>query len=199
MSFYSSHESGEDSNNVEKYYEDSVEQEDSSSSIVNEPVAYENFILSNNEDIAHEEISSSASDEYTTLKDIEEDFDSSTIDDVDDADLMRFQFNDAPHALSVTEPCMPMHASKEEFIAPCMHMYASTKASRRPHMKMNASLETTILMHAYRVHEFDRQMHEEVAHNPYWHATMYKEIHSLIQIWELIPLLPKMMLIPPDP
>ena len=43
-------------------------------------------------------------------------------------------------------------------------------------MHMHASLETTILMHAHRVHEFDRQMHDEVAGNPYWHATMYKEI-----------------------
>ena len=104
--------------------------------------------MSNNEDISHEEICSSASDEYTTFKNIEEEFDSSTIDDVDDADLTRSQFNDAPHALSVAEPCMPMHTS-EAFIAPCMHMYASTKASLRPHMHMHASLETTIPMHAY--------------------------------------------------
>ena len=64
---------------------------------------------------------------------------------------------------------------------------------------MHASLETTILMHEYRVHEFDRQMHDEVAGNPYWYATMYKEIQSLIQTWDLIPLLPKMKLIPLDP
>ena len=78
-------------------------------------------------------------------------------------------------------------------------MYATTKASQRPHMHMHASLETTILMHAYRVHEFDHQMHEEVAGNPYWHAIMYKEIQSLIQTWDLIPLLPKMKLITPNP
>ena len=43
--YYSSHESGEDSKKVEKYSQDSVEQEDFSSSIVNGPVADENFIL----------------------------------------------------------------------------------------------------------------------------------------------------------
>ena len=123
--YYSSHESGEDSKNVEKYSQDSVEQEDFASSIVNGPVADENFILSNNEDIAHKEIYSSANDEDTIFKIIEEDFDSSTI----DIDLTWSQFNDAPHSLSVAEPCMPMHASKEAFIAQCMHMYASTKAS----------------------------------------------------------------------
>ena len=148
-------------------------------------------------------------------KNIEEDFDSSTIDDVDDADLTRFQFNDAPHALSVIEPCMPMHAYKDEFITPCicMHgraykeefitpsicMYASTKASLKRHIHMHASLETTIPMHAYRVHESDRQMHDEGSGNAYWNATIYQEIQSLIQTWELIPLLPKMKLIPPDP
>ena len=110
---------------MEKYSQDSVEQEDFSSSIVNGPVADDNFILSNNEDISHEEIYSSTKDEDTNFKIMEEDFYSSTI----DIDLTRSQFNDAPHSLSVADPCMPMHASKDEFIAPCMHMYATTKAS----------------------------------------------------------------------
>ena len=155
--------------------------------------------MSNNEDIPHEEISSFSSDEDTTFKNIEEDFDSSTIDDVDDADLTRSQFNDAPHALSVTEPCMPMHASKEDFITPCMLMHASKKAYLKPHMHMHASLEITLLMHAYRLHESKHQMHNKVAGNPYWHETMYKEIQSLIQTWEFIYPLPKMKIIPLDP
>ena len=66
-------------------------------------------------------------------------------------------------------------------------------------MYMHASLETIIPMNEYKVHEYDHQTHDEVAGNPYWHATMYKEIQSVIQTWELIPILPKMKLIPPYP
>jgi len=34
--------------------------------------------------------------------------------------------------------------------------------------------------------------------NSYWHASTYNEINTLIQTWELIPLLPKKKLVPPD-
>jgi len=105
--YLSSHETSEDFfNNVDKYSQDSVAHEDYPSYVVDEAIANDNFIYFNNKDVTHEEISSFVGDEdfatnkYIALKNIEEDFDSSSIDDVDDANLMRSQFDDAPHALS---------------------------------------------------------------------------------------------------
>ena len=70
-----------------------------------------------------------------------------------------------------------------------MYVHAWIHKGTSPHMHM----------HAYMIHENNCQMDDKVAGNPYLHATMYKEIQSLIQTWELIPLLPKMKLIPLDP
>lgn len=97
---------------MDKYSRDNVAHEDFAYSIADEVVVNENCIFSNNEYVTHEKISSPTFDEESTIdgdtafKNIKEDFDSSIINDVDDAYLTKYQFDDTAQALSVIETCM---------------------------------------------------------------------------------------------